>query len=127
MNATEFFEFIFPQYELLQISFLVLILSMMMLTIITTHKYANAAHWEKKWNGNTPDDHHDDLDIDHGSVTDIWNAVATAPEKLAEIMPGMLLVVGLLGTFLGLGLALNHASHILGQADALSTAGAASK
>lgn len=126
MSASEFFDFIFPQNELLQLSFLVLIVSMMMLTIITTHKYANAAHWEKKWNGNTPDDHQDDLDIDHGSVTDIWNAVATAPEKLAEVMPGMLLVVGLLGTFLGLGLALNHASHILGQADALSTAGAAS-
>jgi quinol-cytochrome oxidoreductase complex cytochrome b subunit len=96
MNASEFFEFIFPQYDLLQISFLVLILSMMVLAVVTTHIYANSVHWEKKWNGNTPDDHQDDLDIDHGSVTDIWNAVATAPEKLAEIMPGMLLVVGLL-------------------------------
>ncbi|MBN3757447.1 hypothetical protein G3N95_31255 [Paraburkholderia sp. Tr-20389] len=40
-------------------------------------------------------------------------------------MPGMLLVIGLLGTFLGLGLALNHASHILGQPDALTANGAA--
>jgi uncharacterized phage infection (PIP) family protein YhgE len=58
-------------------------------------------------------------------VTDLWHAVATAPEKLAEIMPGMLLVVGLLGTFLGLGLALNHASSILSQANVLSAGAAA--
>jgi len=37
----------------------------------------------------------------------------------------MLLVIGLLGTFLGLGLALNKASSILGQADAMSAGAAA--
>lgn len=98
---------------------------MMLVTISATHWYARDASWAKKWNNGTLDDLNDDLDIDHGSVTDLWHAVETSPEKLAEIMPGLLLVVGLLGTFLGLGLALNHASNILGQSNALSAAGAA--
>ncbi len=125
MNLTEFLNFIFPQLELLQMSFFALILAMFLGIIISTHLNANATSWEKIWHNNTPDDRSDDLDIDHGSVTDLWHAVATKSEKLTEIMPGMLLVVGLLGTFLGLGLALNHASHILGQSNALSASGTA--
>ena len=126
MNPSEILGFLLPQLnDSLQMVFLVIILLMMGVTIISAHRSAHPASWEKKWNRGTPDDSSDDLDIEHGSVTDLWHAVATAPEKLAEIMPGMLLVVGLLGTFLGLGLALNHASNILGQADALSASGAA--
>lgn len=126
MNTSELLSFILPQAELLQMSFFVLILAMFFGIVIATHLSAKDASWEKNWNNNTPDDRSDDLDIDHGSVTDLWHAVATKSEKLTEIMPSMLLVVGLLGTFLGLGLALNHASHILGQSNALSPAGAAS-
>ncbi len=124
MNASEFFGFITPQFELLQLSFFILILAMFFGAIITTHLNAKDASWERNWNNGTPDDYSDDLDVDHGSVTDLWHAVETKSEKLAEIMPSMLLVVGLLGTFLGLGLALNHASNILGQSNAISAAGA---
>lgn len=125
MNTSEFFGFIAPQFEALQLSFFILIMAMFFGTIISTHLNAKDASWGKNWNNGTPDDLSDDLDIDHGSVTDLWHAVATKSEKLAEIMPGMLLVVGLLGTFLGLGLALNHASNILEQSSALSATGAA--
>ena len=125
MNTSEFFGFIAPQFEALQLSFFILILAMFFGTIISTHLNAKDASWGKNWNNGTPDDLSDDLDIDHGSVTDLWHAVATKSEKLAEIMPGMLLMVGLLGTFLGLGLALNHASNILEQSSALSATGAA--
>lgn len=121
----EIIDFLLPQFEPLQMTFFVMMLSMAIGTIIFNHKNAIATSWEKIWNNNTPDDDRDDLDIDHGSVTDLWRAVETKSEKLAEIMPGMLLVVGLLGTFLGLGMALNHASSILGQHDALSAAGQA--
>lgn len=127
MNLEEVLSFLLPQSgDILQAGFLTIILLMMGLTIISAHLTARPASWERKWNRGTPHDLSDDLDIEHGSVTDLWHAVATAPEKLAEIMPGMLLVVGLLGTFLGLGLALNHASNILGQPNALSASGAAS-
>jgi len=127
MNATELFLFLLPQPDPLHLQYVFggIILIMMVGTIVMTHIYARESSWENKWNNGTPDDRTDDLDIDHGSVTDLWHAVATAPEKLAEIMPGMLLVVGLLGTFLGLGLALNHASNILGQSNDLSAMGAA--
>ncbi len=127
MSSKEVLDFLLPQMdEPLQVGFLFVIVLMMGFTMVSAHLTARAHSWEKKWNSGTADDHSDDLDIEHGSVTDLWHAVATAPEKLAEIMPGMLLVVGLLGTFLGLGLALNHASHILGQPNALSASGAAS-
>ena len=126
MSPTEVLNFLLPQFDdLLQLGFLAIILSMIAFTIVSAHMTARPASWQRKWDRGTPNDHSDDLDIEHGSVTDLWHAVATAPEKLAEIMPGMLLVVGLLGTFLGLGLALNHASHILGQPNALSASGAA--
>lgn len=125
MNPSEILSFLAPQFgDSLQMAFFAIIVFMTGFTVVSAHRTARPASWEHKWNRGTPDDTTDDLDIEHGSVTDLWHAVATAPEKLAEIMPGMLLVVGLLGTFLGLGLALNHASSILGQAD-LASAGAA--
>lgn len=126
MSPIEVLHFLLPDFsEILQLVFFAIIIAMMVFTAVSAHKTARPESWERKWNRGTPNDHSDDLDIEHGSVTDLWHAVATAPEKLAEIMPGMLLVVGLLGTFIGLGLALNHASNILGQANALSAGAAA--
>jgi hypothetical protein len=109
MNPSEILGFLLPQLnDPLQMVFLAIILLMMGVTIISAHRSAHPTSWEKKWNRGAPDNSSNALDIEHGSVTDLWHAVATAPEKLAEIMPGMLLVIGLLGTFLGLGLALNR-------------------
>lgn len=117
----ELIDFLLPKLDdPLQVGFLSIIGLMMAYTIISAHLAARPASWEKKWNRGTPGRRDDDLDIEHGSVTDLWHAVATSSEKLAEIMPGMLLVVGLLGTFLGLGMALDHASSILGQANAIA-------
>lgn len=125
MNHNEILSFLLPQFsDPLQLTFFLIILGVILATIVSTHRAANPKSWEYKWNRGTPDDPSDDLEIGHGSVTDLWHAVATVPEKLAEIMPGMLLVVGLLGTFLGLGLALNHASSILGHSN-LADPGAA--
>lgn len=125
MNLSEVINFLLPQWnDPIQLIFFFVILSMMIYAVTGAHRAAHPSEWEKKWNRGTANTD-DDLDIEHGSVTDLWNAVATAHEKLAEIMPGLLLVVGLLGTFLGLGLALNHASNILGQQDATTASGAA--
>lgn len=117
MKIDDILAFLAPQAEPLQLTFFLLLAGFALATIVATHRTARPASWERKWNRGTPDDASDDLDIEHGSVTDLWHAVATAPEKLADIMPGMLLVIGLLGTFLGLGMALNQASTILGHAD----------
>lgn len=125
--TNEILDFLRPDFgdPIQKIAFSVIIL-MSILTVIGVSVIARPSSWEKKWHQGTPNDNSDDLDIEHGSVTDLWHAVATAPEKLADIIPGMLLIIGLLGTFLGLGLALNHASNILGQPDAMSASGAAS-
>ncbi|MGV2705953.1 UNVERIFIED_CONTAM: hypothetical protein MT382_21530 [Aeromonas salmonicida] len=127
MINQEIVDFLLPDFaDPIQVAFMCILLLMISSTIISTQLVAKPSSWEKKWNKGTPDDDSDDLDIEHGSVTDLWHAVATAPEKVADIMPGMLLVVGLLGTFLGLGMALNHASNILGQPDAMNASSAAS-
>ena len=117
----ELLDFLAPKFDdPLQVGFMCIILAMIAYTVIGAHLAARPASWEKKWNRGT-DSKDDDLDIEHGSVTDLWHAVATSAEKLAEVMPGMLLVVGLLGTFLGLGMALNHASNILSQSNAVAS------
>lgn len=69
--------------------------------------------WEIRWTNNTPTDKDDDLKVEHGSVQELCEAVATPAEKLASVLPSMLLVVGLMGTFLGVGVALNDAAKVL--------------
>ncbi|GIU46489.1 hypothetical protein [Shewanella algidipiscicola] len=126
MNLDAILDFLIPDIsDPLQAFFLSIILFMMLCTIVSAHLIAKPKSWEKKWHRGTPNDTTDDLDIEHGSVTDLWHAVATAPEKLVELMPGLLLIIGLLGTFLGLGMALNHASNILSQPNALDASSAA--
>lgn len=69
--------------------------------------------WEIRWTNNTPTNTADDLKAEHGSVQELSDAVALPSEKLAEVLPSMLLVVGLMGTFLGVGVALNDAADVL--------------
>ncbi len=109
----EFLSFILPGNEPMQWFFFLIILLTCIASIQSIKRNANANNWHKNWLGGDEDNTSSNLDSEHGSVTDISHAVATKSEQLAEIMPGMLLIIGLLGTFLGLGLALNKASAIL--------------
>lgn len=84
--------------------------------IVAIKVVANEINWERRWTSGTVGDHSDDLDAEHSSLTDISHAVATTPERVADIIPGILLILGLLGTFVGLGVALNKASIILTEA-----------
>ena len=117
MNPVDILLFLLP-HDAFQYVFLTFILALTGYNIWGVRKKANPENWLAKWQNGTEELNDDDLDSEHGSVIEISQAVATAPEKLAEIMPGLLLVIGLLGTFLGLGLALNKASEILGHAKA---------
>ncbi|MBC3833644.1 hypothetical protein H8K33_19210 [Undibacterium amnicola] len=113
MNS-DIFSFLIPNLnESIQVVFFILMFGTAFFTIFKVKKSATPENWELKWNGGTLNDTSDDLDAEHGSVTDLSSAVATTWEKLAEAMPGILLILGLLGTFLGLGIALNKASTIL--------------
>ncbi|PWK37686.1 methyl-accepting chemotaxis protein [Cupriavidus plantarum] len=109
--------FLIPQLlppEPLQIGFFLIIFGLAAYTCRGLSQ-ATPANWERNWRREAGPDA-GDLDIEHGSVNDLSAAVATRQEKLADIMPGMLLIVGLLGTFVGLGMALDKASTILSDA-----------
>ncbi|HMW22163.1 MAG TPA: hypothetical protein PKC59_01915 [Burkholderiaceae bacterium] len=113
----EIIDFILPGFDAIQIIFGTIIYGLLITTILFVRRSATAANWGHNWQGRTSNDTSDDIDAQHGSVTDLSHAVATKAEQLAEVMPGILLIIGLLGTFLGLGMALNNASSILSNAN----------
>ncbi|MFV5367358.1 hypothetical protein VXO74_01355 [Acinetobacter junii] len=106
--------------EILPILFFIIIWSLFVWTVYHVYKKAKPENWENNWYGGNKGDKRKKLDAEHSSVMEISEAVATSSEKLADIMPGMILIIGLLGTFLGLGLALDKASSILTNANDIS-------
>lgn len=113
MSSSEILSFLLPGYDPIQLIFGTSMLLLGSATLIAMFWGARPANWERKWNGSGADD----LDVEHGSVNEISAAVASTGEKMADLMPGVLLILGLLGTFLGLGIALNKASSILIEAN----------
>ena len=111
---------LFVRFDILPITFFIIIWGLFFFTIFQVYKKAKPENWENNWYGGNKGDKAKKLDAEHGSVMEISEAVATSSEKLADIMPGMILIIGLLGTFLGLGLALDKASSILTAANAVS-------
>ncbi|WP_333662429.1 hypothetical protein [Acinetobacter sp.] len=123
----EFIHFLSPivytpehKIDVLPLIFFGVILGAFIFTIIQVYRNAKIENWENNWNGGSKNSKSKGLDAEHGSIMDISNAVATSAERIADIMPGMILIIGLLGTFLGLGLALDKASSILTGANAMS-------
>lgn len=106
--------------DILPSIFFIVIWGLFFFTIFRVYQTAKPENWENNWYGGNKNNKSKKLDAEHGSVMEISEAVATPSEKLADIMPGMILIIGLLGTFLGLGLALDKASSILTGANALS-------
>lgn len=106
--------------DILPLIFFIIIWGVFFYTIFQVYRSAKPENWENNWFGGNKNNKSKKLDAEHGSVMEISEAVATPAEKLADIMPGMILIIGLLGTFLGLGLALDKASSILNGANALN-------
>jgi hypothetical protein len=115
MLLFEIFKFMIPN-DLFQVFFLLVIMSIGFWNYLSIRKNANSKNWLANWENDTASDSSDDLDSEHGSVLDISQAVATKAERWAEMIPGIMLIMGLLGTFMGLGVALNKASYILSNA-----------
>lgn len=113
MTFHEFFAFILPEFDVIQLLFGGTMLFLVALTLVLLHFQANHYCWEKKWQGDSLNNDAGHFNAEHGSVNEISAAVASPAEKMADVMPGILLILGLLGTFLGLGIALNKASDIL--------------
>lgn len=113
MTPHEFFLFLLPEFDFIQLVFGVAMVLLVGFTIIQLIRQANPEHWEQKWQGDIAANGAGRHDVRHGSVNEISQSVASAAEQRADVMPGILLIIGLLGTFLGLGIALNKASSIL--------------
>lgn len=94
--------------DLSQAFFYLMMLGLSLWSIYSLRKQANETSWEKRWTNHTSTID-DDIGIEHGSVVELCQVVATKPEQLAGILPGIMVTLGLLGTFVGL-------AHSLGQA-----------
>lgn len=97
--------------EILPIVFFSIIIVIFFATLIAMYRNAKEQEWENNWQKNH-------LDIEQGSISELSDSVATKSENVADVMPGIILIIGLLGTFIGLGLALDSASGILGDTSA---------
>lgn len=113
----ECIEFLIPQNGIEKL-FLFVIVVLSFGTMLIIHFKARKKclkfieSWEFNWIGKTQDTTMDDLNVEHGSVFELSEAIATPIEKFANALPSMLLIIGLLGTFLGIGLSLNEAAGI---------------
>jgi septal ring factor EnvC (AmiA/AmiB activator) len=100
-----------PVHAVLQVSFAIVFLAAV---IVTSWRVARAARPES-WERNLARFDAQDKTIDAPWTADgLAAVVATPEERWAEVLPTLLLVFGLLGTFIGLGLALTEAAQALG-------------
>ena len=103
----------------LQLIFATVFMLAVVLVPMAVARSARAGRWQRNL---TRLDAEDDAPLAYGSADELSTAVATPAERWADMLPGLLLVFGLLGTFIGLGLALVEAAGALapGQ-DALNS------
>jgi hypothetical protein len=112
MSINELLAFLLPGNNLVQLVFGLTMLVLTVWSIAGVLIYARPQTWARKWQ-NHAESNAFEFDADHGSINELSEAVASRAEKLADMMPGILLILGLLGTFLGLGVALNDAAVLL--------------
>lgn len=113
----ETLKFIIP-VDLLQGCFFLIIFGLVISACVLVFVNAKQKNWEINWKNNTKDDPTDDLNMGHGSIMELSEIVATKSEKFAEALPNIALIIGLLGTFWGIGIALNSAASVLRNTDA---------
>lgn len=105
--------FLMPGMDILQLGFFAVMLLAVAYTVLSVKRNANEICWQQTWERNGLNTTQPGICAEIGSAAELSQSVATKAEKMASVMPGMLLILGLLGTFLGLGLALDKASGIL--------------
>lgn len=105
--------FLMPGMDILQLGFFAVMLLVVAYTVLSVKRNANEIYWQQTWERNGLNTTQPGICAEIGSAAELSQSVATKAEKMASVMPGMLLILGLLGTFLGLGLALDKASGIL--------------
>ena len=109
-----FFQLFLPinesfKFDVIQTLFYLSMIGLGIWSIRSLRKHANEKSWEKNWTNN-PNTINDDIGVEHGSVVELCQIVATIPEQFAEILPGIMVTLGLLGTFVGLAQSLGEAA-----------------
>lgn len=114
-----FLHFLMPSTDSgLELTFFTLIIGGMLISLVAAEFFGREQTWERNWAGGAQQGA---LDLEHGSINELSHALASLPERIVANMPGLLLIFGLLGTFLGLGMALDKASGVLqGSGDSLN-------
>ncbi|WP_443113638.1 hypothetical protein [Herbaspirillum seropedicae] len=112
--------FLLPQWQAageggLQLVFALLFVLALILMPWLVRRAATPAQWQQRWAALSADPQSLPSSITPEQLSQI---VATGPERWARVVPGLLLMAGLLGTFIGLGLALGEASGALDGAQA---------
>lgn len=104
-------------FGIVQVLFGLIFLAAIIAIPLLLRRTAHADHWAQRLaeiNGDT------NQAVAYTTSEELSQAVATAPERWAEALPGLLLIFGLLGSFIGLGVALmDVASLVGGRAEAL--------
>ena len=85
-KLNEILGFMNPFSDLLSTIFIVSMVMASIGTVIWLSLSANTTQWEKNWHGENLDSINQNLDDEHGSITDLSDAVATKSEKIAYIM-----------------------------------------
>lgn len=121
VTLSTYFKFFVPSHGIEWV-FLVIIIALGFGTALwvwwsTRERKGRINCWEQRWTNNTVETG-DDLKVEHGSIHELSRAVELPAEKLADVLPSMLLIIGLLGTFLGVGVALNAAADVLNDSNA---------
>lgn len=121
VTLSDYFKYFVPQHGIEGV-FLVIIIALGFGTALwvwwsTRERKGRINCWEQRWTNNTVETG-DDLKVEHGSIHELSRAVELPAEKLADVLPSMLLIIGLLGTFLGVGVALNVAADVLNDSNA---------
>ncbi|WP_321839685.1 hypothetical protein [Paraburkholderia bannensis] len=112
MSITEIIRFLLPDGNRVQWLFLVAMALLASSSAISVFVSARPRNWSKMW-ARHAETNAADFHADHGSINELSHAISTRAERFAEMVPGILLILGLLGTFLGLGVALNDAADLL--------------
>ncbi|MCO8170777.1 hypothetical protein NJC40_23720 [Pseudomonas sp. 21LCFQ02] len=115
----DFLHFLLPSADSgLELTFFTLIIGSMLVSLVAAEFFGREQTWQHNWTGGAQQGA---LDLEHGSISELSHALASLPERIVANMPGLLLIFGLLGTFLGLGMALDKASGVLqGSGDSLN-------
>lgn len=99
--------------DVFQTVFYLVMLGLGFWSFYSLRKHANETSWEENWTNHTSTTIDDDVGVEHGSVVELCQVVATKPERFAEILPGIMITLGLLGTFLGLAQSLGQAAQTI--------------